>query len=91
MPWSNQGGGGSGGSGGGDGGDGWQGGGGGGGQGPWGRGGGGGPQPPDIEGLLRKGQDRMKRFLPGGFGGVRGAALIISLAAAVWLGSGFYQ
>ena len=91
MPWSNQGGGGSGGSGGGDGGDGWQGGGGGGGQSPWGRGGGGGPQPPDIEGLLRKGQDRMKRFLPGGFGGGRGAALIISLAAAVWLGSGFYQ
>ena len=60
---------------------------------PWSNqgGGGSGPQPPDIEGLLRKGQDRMKRFLPGGFGGVRGAALIISLAAAVWLGSGFYQ
>ena len=60
---------------------------------PWSNqgGGGSGPQPPDIEGLLRKGQDRMKRFLPGGFGGGRGAALIISLAAAVWLGSGFYQ
>ena len=59
---------------------------------PWSNqgGGGSGPQPSDIEGLLRKGQDRMKRFLPGGFGGVRGAALIISLAAAVWLGSGFY-
>jgi membrane protease subunit HflK len=87
MPWSNQGGGGGG-------GDGWQGGGGGGGggggQSPWGRGSGG-PQPPDIEGLLRKGQDRLKRFLPGGFGGGRGAALIISLALAVWLGSGFYQ
>ena len=86
MPWSNQGGGGSGGGGGG--GDGWQG--GGGGQSPWGRGTGG-PQPPDIEDILRKGQDRIKRFLPGGFGGVRGVALIVSLAVAVWLGSGFYQ
>ena len=28
----------------------------------------------------------MKRFLPGGFGGGRGAALIISLALVVWLG-----
>ena len=88
MPWSNKGGG----SGGG--GDGWQGGGGGGGggggQSPWGRGSGG-PQPPDIEALLRKGQDRLKSFLPGGFGGGRGAALIISLALVVWLGSGFYQ
>ncbi len=81
MPWSNKGGGGGG-------GDGWQG--GGGGQSPWGRGTGG-PQPPDIEDLLRKGQDRIKRILPGGFGGGRGAALIISLAVAVWLGSGFYQ
>ena len=78
MPWSNQGG--SGGSGGG----------GGGGQSPWGRGSGG-PQPPDIEELLRKGQDKMKRLLPGGFGGGRGAALIIALVSVVWLGSGFYQ
>ncbi len=64
--------------------------GGGGGQSPWGRGSGG-PQPPDIKDLLRKGQDRIKSILPGGFGGARGAALIISLAVAVWLGSGFYQ
>ncbi len=85
MPWSNQGGGGSSGGGGGDG---WQG--GGGGQSPLGRGSGG-PQPPDIEDILRKGQDRLKSFLPGGFGGGRGVALIISLAVAVWLGSGFYQ
>ncbi len=85
MPWSNQGGGSGGGGGGGDG---WQG--GGGGQSPWGRGSGG-PQPPDIEDLLRKGQDRIKRFLPGGFGGGRGAALIIALAIVVWLGSGFYR
>ncbi|MFP6742756.1 MAG: FtsH protease activity modulator HflK, partial [Alphaproteobacteria bacterium] len=83
MPWSNQGGGGDGG---------WQGGGGGGGgggQGPWGRGPGG-PQPPDLEELLRKGQDRMKRFIPGGVGGGRGLLLIMVLVVAVWLGSGFY-
>lgn len=81
MPWSNQGGGGDGG---------WQGGGGGGGgQGPWGRGPGG-PRPPDLEELLRKGQDRMKRVLPGGVGGGRGLLLIIVLVLAVWLGSGFY-
>lgn len=60
MPWSNQGGGG-----------GWQ---GGGGRGPWGQGpqgGGGGqrPNPPDLEELLRKGQDRLKDFMPGGGGG----------------------
>ncbi len=84
MPWSNQGGGGDGG---------WQGGGGsgggGGGQGPWGRGPGG-PQPPDLEELLRKGQDRMKRVMPGGVGGGRGLLLIMVLVLTVWLGSGFY-
>ena len=37
----------------------------GGGQGPWGRGPAG-PQPPDIEELLRRGQDRVRRILPGG-------------------------
>ena len=61
----------------------------GGGQGPWGRGPGG-PQPPDLEALLRKGQDRIKRIMPGGFGGARGLILIISLVVAVWLASGFY-
>ena len=46
---------------------------GGGGQGPWGGGG----RPPDLEDMLRKGQDRMKRLLPGGFG--RGRALVFIL------------
>ncbi|MEE8274193.1 MAG: FtsH protease activity modulator HflK [Alphaproteobacteria bacterium] len=62
-----------------------------GGQGPWGRGPGGGQQPPDLEELLRKGQDRIRRFLPGGVGGARGLVLIIALLLAVWLGSGFYR
>ncbi len=79
MPWSNQNGGGGPWGGGGDkntGGP-WGGGGGNGG-GPWGQGtrgpqrpggGGGGGQPPDLEDIIRQGQDRLKRALPGGGGG----------------------
>ncbi|MFQ5959439.1 MAG: FtsH protease activity modulator HflK [Alphaproteobacteria bacterium] len=62
----------------------------GGGQGPWG-GGQGGPQPPDLEELLRKGQDRIKRFMPGGVGSGLGLMLIIVLVIAVWLATGFYR
>ncbi|MFQ5786067.1 MAG: FtsH protease activity modulator HflK [Alphaproteobacteria bacterium] len=65
-------------------------GGGGGGQGPWGRGPGG-QQPPDLEELLRKGQDRIRRVLPGGASGARGLILLIVVALAVWLGSGVYK
>ncbi|MEL6202764.1 MAG: FtsH protease activity modulator HflK [Pseudomonadota bacterium] len=79
MPWSNQNGGGQG--GGGNGGGPW--GGGGNDDGPWGRPnrggpqrpGGGGNQPPDIEDLIRQGQDRLKRALPGGGGGGNGLLL----------------
>lgn len=78
MPWSNQGGGNGGG---------WQ---GGGGQGPWGRGPGG-PQAPDLGDLLRKGQERFKRFLPGGSGGFRGFAIVIAVIAVIWAASGFYR
>ncbi|HEX6144420.1 MAG TPA: FtsH protease activity modulator HflK [Geminicoccaceae bacterium] len=88
MPWNNQGGG-------------WQ---GGGGQGPWGGrpGGGGGQQPPDLEELLRRSQERIKRFFPGGggpggvgpggFGGNRRLMVIVPLVLfAIWLVSGFYR
>lgn len=82
MPWSNQGGGGGP----------WGQPPGGGGQGPWGRpSGGGGPNTPDLEDLLRRGQDRMKRMMPGGFGSGKGVFLIIGLLVAVWLASGFYR
>ncbi|PPC99275.1 MAG: FtsH protease activity modulator HflK [Hyphomicrobium sp.] len=65
MPWSNQGGGGGGKKSGGNGGGPW-------GQGPWGQGGGGGGggnQPPDLDEILRRGQDRVKRVMRGGGGG----------------------
>ncbi|MFQ5985490.1 MAG: FtsH protease activity modulator HflK [Alphaproteobacteria bacterium] len=68
-------------------GGGWQ---GGGGQGPWDRGPGG-PQPPDLDELLRKGQDRFKRVLPGGIKGGRGLALIVLIVLAIWLASGLYR
>jgi membrane protease subunit HflK len=75
MPWSSQGGGGSG-SGGGSGGSGGNGGGNGGrkgggpwGQGPWGPQGSGGKEPPDLDEILRRGQDRMRQVMRGGGGG----------------------
>ncbi|ACA15617.1 HflK protein [Methylobacterium sp. 4-46] len=86
MPWSNQsGGGGAGGNGGGPWGRP-----GGNGGGPWGSGGGG-NQPPDLEDLLRRGQDRLRTLMPGGgpVGG-RGIALAVLIVAAVWLLTGFY-
>lgn len=87
MPWSNQGGG-------------WQG--GGGGRGPWGKGGGGptgpggggfggGPNPPNLEEILRRGQDRFRNMLPGGNVSGRGIMLLLLVALAIWLGTGFYR
>jgi membrane protease subunit HflK len=68
----------------------------GGGQGPWGGGsggdgGGGGPTPPDIEEMLRRGQDSFKRFIPGGVGGAKGIILIVLAVVVLWGGSGFYR
>ncbi|MHA1113936.1 MAG: protease modulator HflK, partial [Alphaproteobacteria bacterium] len=75
MPWTNQGG---------DGG-----GGGGQGQGPWG--GGGTPQPPNVEEMLRKGQERFRKLFPSGGGGSRRWVVIGLILVAVWLASGFYR
>lgn len=82
MPWSNQSGGGGP----------WGQGGGSGGGGPWGsgpKGGGGGP--PDLEEILRRGQDRLKTIIPGGgaFGG-KTAAVVVLAAIVLWLATGFY-
>jgi membrane protease subunit HflK len=68
--------------------------GGGGGKSPWGRGpnpgGGGGNRPPDFEQMLRRGQDRMRNWLPGGMGSGRGLALVVIALLVVWAGTGFY-
>ena len=82
MPWNNQGGGP------------WQ----SGGRGPWGQppggggqGGGKGPQGLDFEDLLRKGQDRFRRVMPGGPRSARLILLVLIGLAALWLASGFYR
>jgi len=81
MPWNNQGGGGPwGGSGGGP----W------GGQRPTGGSGGGGQQP-NIEEMLRRSQDRVRRVMPGGFGSPVAIALIILVLVGIWLLSGLYR
>lgn len=92
MPWSNNtGGGGNKGPWGNPGGN-------GGGGGPWGGGpsggGRGGNQPPDLEEILRKGQDRLKKVLPGGTGGSPNKLMIGAIsvfAIGVWLSQAFYQ
>jgi len=59
-----------------------------GGRGPWG-GGPAGAQPPNLEELLKKSQERLKKMLPGGMG--RGGMMIAALiVAVVWLLSGVY-
>jgi membrane protease subunit HflK len=52
--------------------------------GPWGQGPRGtGPQPPDLEELLRRSQDRLRRVLPGGGGRGLNPAAIVGIAAIV--------
>lgn len=79
MPWSNQSGGG------------WKGGGGG----PWGQGpsggsGGGGGPSPDLEEMLRKGQDRLKQAIPGGGGGKLLWVFVLLGLVGIWLMNSFY-
>jgi len=76
MPWKNQGGG------------------------PWGSGPKGpwgsgpqapGPRPPDLEDLLRRGQDKLQTLLPGGNFSGMGVALVLVAALAIWGLSGFFR
>ncbi|MFS2327037.1 FtsH protease activity modulator HflK [Brucella sp. H1_1004] len=95
MPWSNQNGGGGGPWGGG--GDNNNNGGNGGNGGPWGQGpkgprNGGQNTPPDLEDILRKGQDRLKKVFPGGSGGKGGSNRgVFFLIGAALLGLWVYQ
>ena len=87
MPWTNQNGGGGSGGGGGGGGGPWK----PGNPGPWGQGNGGGQTPPDLQELLRRGQEQLRRFAPGGgsFGGT-GIAFLLLAGVLLWMLSGFY-
>jgi len=76
MPWKNQGGG------------------------PWGSGPKGpwgsgpqpvGPRPPDLEDLLRRGQERLQQWLPGGYFSGLGLVVMLVGAIAVWALTGFYR
>ena len=84
MPWDDK-----------SGGGGWQGGGG-----PWGQGpsggnrGGGGSNGPDLEELLRRGQEKFRQSFPGGSGGglgLRGILVGVVVLLLIWLASGFYR
>jgi len=83
MPWNND-----------TGGGGWKSGGNGGGpwgQGPWGQGPGGGGQQPDLEEILKRSQDRLKRVMPGGSGRGTGIPTVLwVLMLAVGLGVGVF-
>src|SRR5471030_3105565 len=82
MPWSNQGGGGGGPWGSGSGG----------GKSPWGSGPqSGGPTPPDLEEMLRRGQDKLRSVLPGGNLGSKGFAILGLAAVVLWGFSGVFQ
>ena len=84
MPWNSEGGGGGQGP--------W-------GQGPWGQGGGPrrpnqggrGPNPPDLDDLIRKGQDRLKQVLPSGGGGRLGWLVPVALIALFVVYNSIYQ
>lgn len=84
MPWSSQNGGGP-----------W---GGGNNQGPWGQGpqgprggGGGGKTPPDLEEIIRRGQDRLKNVMPGGGGNSSLMLIVIGVAlVGLWLFQAIY-
>src|SRR5579871_3667129 len=63
-------------------------------KGPWGSGPqptGGGPRPPDLEDLLRRAQDRMQQFLPGGYFSGLGISLLLLAVLVIWGLTGFFR
>ena len=50
----------------------------------------GGPQPPDLEEVLRRGQDKVRRWMPS-MRGPRGIFILVLIALGIWLLTGFYQ
>ena len=52
----------------------------------------GGPRPPDVEELIRKVQEKIKKFLPGGSAsGGRPIILGLVVLAVIWVASGLYR
>src|ERR687883_2129486 len=49
-----------------------------------------GPTPPDLEELLRRSQDKIRRVLPGGSVGGLGVAIAALVLLGVWAASGIY-
>ncbi|WP_420134231.1 FtsH protease activity modulator HflK [Rhodopseudomonas sp.] len=61
-------------------------------KGPWGSGPqSSGPRPPDLEDLLRRGQDRLQQMLPGGYFSGLGIAIAVLGALTIWGLSGFFR
>ena len=50
-----------------------------------------GPKPPDLEEILRRGQDKLRGVLPGGNLGGKGFALLALARVALWGFSGFFR
>jgi modulator of FtsH protease HflK len=62
-------------------------------KGPWGSGPqpSGGPRPPDLEDLLRRAQDRLQQFLPGGYFSGLGIVLALLAVVLIWAASGLFR
>jgi membrane protease subunit HflK len=59
-------------------------------RGPWGSGGPSGGPTPNLEDLIRRGQDRLQSFLPGGNFGSTGVVIIIAALVVIWGLWGFF-
>lgn len=59
--------------------------------GPWDIPGRGPRRPPDMEDVIRKGQERLKNLIPGGFGSFKGIVLVVLLGVVIWLVTGFFR
>jgi membrane protease subunit HflK len=61
-------------------------------KGPWGSGPqSSGPTPPDLEDLLRRGQDKLQSLIPGGHFSAMGVLIAILVAGVIWGLSGFFR
>ena len=64
---------------------------------PWGgksgggKSGGGGQPSPDLEDLIRQGQDKLKKLFPGGKGSFQGFILLLVTLIVIWSASGLYR